>query len=990
MGSAGASGSARIFEIFSRYHLGVRRTALRSLDINWGQNEHWLMANFTIGQRWISETEPELGLGILESVSRHQVRILFPASNEARLYAPDNAPIKRVEFRAGDTIHSQRGEIVLIETVKVEEGIITYIGGGVEVTEMDLADTISFSKPEDRLIGGQIDQSAAFNLRYEAIIRQAHAKQSDVAGFVGGRIDLIPHQLYIASEVSNRYMPRVLLADEVGLGKTIEACLILHRLHLTGRAERVLIVLPESLVHQWFIELLRRFNLWFTLVDAEHCESVTAVDTEANPFYEEQLVICSIKTLLEHPRWADCALATKWDMLVVDEAHHLDWTPEAASPEYRLVEGLTHKSHGLLLLTATPEQLGAEGHFARLRLLDPDRYPDLDKFRKEQSGYSKVAEVANKLVARKKLSAQDIKYLRGVFEEFSDEAFQTHLKDPQALLEELVDRHGTGRVIFRNSRDTLTGFPERKGLPCELEPRAKLSKADMEARLLREFDIEAVQATEEPEPYDFRHGPRILWLAKLLQGLGENEKVLLICRTREKVQAIYDALLEEINVKAALFHEELTLLQRDRNAAWFAETEGAKILLCSEIGSEGRNFQFAHHLVLFDLPLNPELLEQRIGRLDRIGQTETIKIHIPYLKHSWTELLMRWHHEGIAGVEHSLKGGYAYIEKFGQWIRTLGPRYHLADATTLAEADQLIEESKTYREELETRLSQGQDRLIALNSNREEVAAELVGHIRTQDADRTLDRFMNRIFDHFGVTVEEIDARTFHLEPGQLFTDSFPCLPEEGTTVTCDRTRALGREDIGFLTWDHPMVRGAIDLTLSSEKGNSSIVVWKDPSVEAPAILIEAIYVLESVAPPRLHVDRFLPPTPVRVLVDLSGQDCSAQFAHEFINKYCGDEEAFRLKQDPALLQALVPEMLRKAREHARVQKSTLLQAAMTQAHERLDGEATRLKELQKINPNVREEEIKIAENVIADVTRHIAKAHLRLDAVRLVLGEPG
>ena len=208
------------------------------------------MAKFTIGQRWISETEPELGLGILEEVSPHQLKLAFPASAEARLYARANAPIKRVEFYVGDTIHSQGGEPVVIEAVKVEEGIITYLAGAVKITEMDLADTISFSKPEDRLIRGQIDQSSAFNLRYEAITRLADAKQSDVAGFVGGRIDLIPHQLYIASEVASRYMPRVLLADEVGLGKTIEACLILHRLHLTGRAERILIVLPESLVHQ--------------------------------------------------------------------------------------------------------------------------------------------------------------------------------------------------------------------------------------------------------------------------------------------------------------------------------------------------------------------------------------------------------------------------------------------------------------------------------------------------------------------------------------------------------------------------------------------------------------------------------------------------------------------------------------------------------------------------------------------------------------------
>lgn len=948
------------------------------------------MQSFKIGQRWISETEPELGLGRLDAVSRHQIHLVFPASNEARLYAPANAPIKRVEFHVGDTIHSQRGDVLVIESIRDEAGILTYVGSGVEVVEMDLADTISFSKPEDRLTGGQIDLSSAFKLRYEAIRRLAHARQSDVAGFVGGRIDLIPHQLYIAAEVANRYMPRVLLADEVGLGKTIEACLILHRLHLTGRAQRILIVLPESLVHQWFIELLRRFNLWFTLVDAEHCESVTAVDAEANPFEDEQLIICSIKTLLEHPRWAKCAMETKWDMLVVDEAHHLEWTPERVSREYLLVEGLTKKSHGLLLLTATPEQLGAEGHFARLRLLDPERYPDLEKFKQEQLGYAQVAVVANKLEAAEALKKKDLAFLRAVFEEFTEAEFAEQVKNPKALLNQLVDRHGTGRVIFRNSRDTLTGFPPRKGLPDALKPRAKLSKEDLEARLLREFDLETTDAGAGSEPYDFRHGPRILWLAKLLQGLGEHEKVLLICRTREKVQAIYDALLEEINVKATLFHEELTLLQRDRNAAWFAEPGGAKILLCSEIGSEGRNFQFAHHLVLFDLPLNPELLEQRIGRLDRIGQTETIQIHMPYLTHSWTELLVRWHHEGLDGVEHSLKGGDAYIREFGSTVRELGPRYHLADRETLAKADTLIKGSQVFRKKLEKNLSEGQDRLVALNSFRTKEAAGLVERIRTQDADRTLDQFMNRIFDHFGVTVEHIDERTFHLLPGQLFTDSFPGLPEEGTTVTCDRAKALGREDIGFLTWDHPMVRGAIDLTLSSEKGNSSIVVWNERGIEAPAILIEAIYVLESVAPARLHVDRFLPPTPVRVLVGLDGTDYSEQYAHAYINRYCKDEEAFRLKQDPAALKAVVPEMLRAARKHARVQKSKLLQNAMNQAHERLDGEANRLKELRKVNPSVREEEIKVAENVIADVTRHIAKAHLRLDAVRLILGEAG
>lgn len=351
---------------------------------------------------------------------------------------------------------------------------------------------------------------------------------------------------------------------------------------------------------------------------------------------------------------------------------------------------------------------------------------------------------------------------------------------------------------------------------------------------------------------------------------------------------------------------------------------------------------------------------------------------------------MRWHHEGLDGVEHSLKGGNAYLSRFGAKLRELGGSFHHECPEVAKETDTLIRESRRFRDDLEGRLSAGQDRLIALNSFREEEAAELVARIREADADRSLDRFMNRIFDHFGVTVDDLDSRSFHLSPGQLFTDAFPGLPEEGTTVTCDRSKALGREDIGFLTWDHPMVRGAIDLMLSSEKGNSNIVVWNDDQIEAPPILIEAIYVLESVAPARLHVDRFLPPTPVRILVDMAGANRSTDFKHELINEKTADEEAFRLKQNPELLQSLVPEMLRAARGYARGEKSTLLKEAMREAHTRLDGEASRLKELQKVNPNVSDAEIKIAQNVVEDVTRHISKAHLRLDAVRLVLRQPG
>jgi len=327
------------------------------------------------------------------------------------------------------------------------------------------------------------------------------------------------------------------------------------------------------------------------------------------------------------------------------------------------------------------------------------------------------------------------------------------------------------------------------------------------------------------------------------------------------------------NLKMGVFHEGLNLIQRDRNAAWFAEENGARILVCSEIGSEGRNFQFAHHLVLFDLPLSPELLEQRIGRLDRIGQKSEIEVHVPFVTGSAQEVLVHWYHEGLNAFEQNLEGGRELLERFGERIYELAMNYHEPDSSAEndAELHSLIEETRVAKTEITTRLHDGRDRLLELNSFRPEPARELLHEIESQDDDPSLDTFMLSVFDMYGIPSEDIGFRTYRLGSAGLLVESFPGLPADGFTVTCDRDRALEREDVQFLTWDHPLVTGAIDLILSSDRGNSSFARLQDAS--GPGFILEALYVLECVSPPSLHVDRFLPPVPIRVLVNERGTE---------------------------------------------------------------------------------------------------------------------
>lgn len=359
------------------------------------------------GQRWVSDSEPELGLGVVIKAEFGRVDIFFPAAGEHRQFAMQTAPLRRVRFMAGDTVTTHDNKTLEVESVEERQGMLFYAGKDREISEAELSDTISFSKPEDRLMAGQIDDLRTFDLRVQALGHRAAMRQSTVRGFCGGRVDLLPHQIYIASEVAGRLVPRVLLADEVGLGKTIEASLILHRLHLTGRAGRILILVPEALVHQWFVELYRRFHLTFSIFDEERCDAIETNEENGNPFLESQLVLCGTRFLCDAPNRAQQAAEAGWDLLVVDEAHHLEWTPEVASPAYELVESLSQKIPGLLLLTATPQQLGPEGHFARLRLLDPNRYTDLDQFREETQHYGDVAEAVNRLVSGVDLTPED-------------------------------------------------------------------------------------------------------------------------------------------------------------------------------------------------------------------------------------------------------------------------------------------------------------------------------------------------------------------------------------------------------------------------------------------------------------------------------------------------------------------------------------------------------------------------------------------------------
>lgn len=902
------------------------------------------------GQRWTSDSEPELGLGIILRVEARRVEILFPAAAEQRLYSLTSSHLRRVAFREGDRIRLHDGTELTVQGVREQDGLLAYEAEGRTVPESGLADTISFSSPKERLFAGRTSDLRTYALRQEALAVWSGILGSPVRGFVGGRIDLIPHQLSIAVEVCSRLAPRVLLADEVGLGKTIEAGLILHRLHLTGRAGRILILVPEPLVHQWFVEMLRRFNLPFSIFDEERCASIEEHQPGINPFLENQLVLCSLGLLTGNRRRAAQSLEAGWDMLVVDEAHHLEWSREGAGIGYRVVESLARITPGVLMLTATPQQLGPEGHFARLRLLDPDRYADLDAFLEETTGYERVARGVERILERKPLTDDDYTFFAAHSERIARRAGELAEGVPGAdrqLIEDLLDSFGTGRVMFRNTRAALSGFPERKARLAPLEPDPGRSDVDI----------------------------RMDWLLDLLKSLAP-AKVLLICGPKELAEEIYERLTRTTRVKAALFHEDLTLIQRDRNAAYFAEPDGARVLVCSEIGSEGRNFQFAHHLVLFDLPTDPDLLEQRIGRLDRIGQTATVNIHVPYIPGTRSEALARWYQQGLNAFEQNLHGAAEIYRSLETELEPLLAEY---DEKKM---ERLTERSVAERERVTGRLAHGYDRLLALSSNKPERAAETARLIRAADADRSFETFFVRLLEYFGMHVEELAYRTYLFRPDYLLTDQFPPLPRDGMRATFDRERALSREDLEFITQDHPFVRSVMELLLEGEHGNTAFGFWEDNTREM--LLLEAVAVVEVVAPPALNADRFLPPQPVRVVVDHAMNDVTDTVPLGTAPLRNGD--VHRLLEREGMAGTLLPAMLESALDYAGERMADIVREGLQRVTRRLDEEIERLEDLQRINANVGPEEIAALKEQESALLAAIGAARLRTEGLRLVL----
>lgn len=883
------------------------------------------MMNFKVGQRYVSQSEPALGLGIVTEVQDRIVKISFPAMNDVRLYRSMGAPVDRFQLNPGETAKNDKGMSFSVESVKEVDGLFIYKGrGGRTMKESELNAKISIARPADlfrALTESRVSECAQFRRREEAQILSCKWISSPVRGMIGPRVSKIPHQYYLCQRAcSSSTLPRLMLSDEVGLGKTIEAGMIWHALKARGRVSRTLVIVPETLKHQWLIEMKRRFNTLFTLVDEGYLKGIFVADDDdkPNPFSLANDIICSIDFLIKQPALIEDLLKVQWDMTIIDEAHHLVCEDGFTSHEYLLANAVIQRSKGVLLLTGTPLQFHPESQFNRLKMLDPVRFSDYNNFIKDQDAYRKLVNELNKLPTDpgQQMSWDDLNeavpkksMIRPWLEQESAKSMPA-----DEWIRRIVDAVGTGSVVFRNTRKGVGGFPKRVLDEVALEPNERYREmvnvaAENDLDMSTDIQENGLLCTSYSDAWCLDE--RYVWLKKFLKD-HKDDKVLLICESIQVVLALETLLLEYLGEGAfSMFHENMTIMARDKAAANFSRENGANLLIASEIGSEGRNFQFAHHLILFDLPLDASLVEQRIGRLDRIGQTENIIIHVPYVKGSGQEVMFRWYHNGLnAFGTPMMSGGELFLKYTDDLIAALAePQNYLEHFV-----EEVIPQVKKDCDSMRKNIEKGRDRLLEFNSRNPAKAKEITDEIERIDGEKELQTL---VFDSLMDRGLEIDKSIipgcFVVTMGtQVEAGSVPGMPEniggipgssggggrvvqavgdfsEGAggdddarysdssslTITFDRKVAMIHDEVDFVSLEHPLSQGVLDFETTLDNGAVACNIWQNSGMRG--LVMQYNFAVEFSISEDWGVSDIAGPKYISVLVAANGDDLSAK-----------------------------------------------------------------------------------------------------------------
>ena len=503
----------------------------------------------------------------------------------------------------------------------------------------------------------------------------------------------LPHQIHALSRAISGDRVRYLLADEVGLGKTIEAGLVMRELKLRGLVRRTLVVSPKGIATQWVAEMQTHFNEQFQLVLGDDIGTLQRLAPGADhrssawSMFDQVIVsLDSVKPMDKRRGWTaervaeynrsrfEDLITAGWDLVIVDEAHRLGGSTDQVA-RYKLGKGLAEAAPYVLLLSATPHQGKTDAFHRLMNLLDDDAFPDMDSVSRER-----VAPYVIRTEKRKAIDADGKPLFKPRRTQMAPVAWESRHHLQQLLYEAVTDyvREGYNqalrekkrhigflmilmqRLVVSSTRAIRTTLERRLAALKDGEQQASLRLAELENgaegsespddeiaelydmdgqelldELLKshvsalqsegshvETLIEAAVRCEQAGP-DAKAEALIEWIYKLQAEENEPDLKVLIFTEFVPTQQMLKEFLEARGISVVTLNGSMAM--EERGAAQDAFRKSHRVLVSTDAGGEGLNLQFAHVIINYDIPWNPMRLEQRIGRVDRIGQPKTVQ-----------------------------------------------------------------------------------------------------------------------------------------------------------------------------------------------------------------------------------------------------------------------------------------------------------------------------------------------------------------------------
>ena len=661
--------------------------------------------------------------GVVEEVDHRRVTIALDTGT-TQIFTLDAGVVARVEIGMGSQVVVRGNDVpgVVMAPVPGQQKPtwkVAFPGRTVNVPEASLRPA-ELKDPLERLRNKHLGRALDFNLKSVAADLWTQHLHNELVSLAHARVDLRPHQVGVVHRVVTNYPHRFLLADEVGLGKTIEAAMVVKELRARKQVNRVLVLVPSGLQTQWQFELKTKFNESFAIYNKQTLAYLKNQGVE-HPWTHHDLVIASHTWASWTESRREEIMSVDWDLVIVDEAHHAREQRYGRRVQrtklYRLVRELIgrpeHNRRATLLLTATPMQLQRHELYSLVEMLDPILFASEQDFVHHVTSLGGLSGIVDRLKTEgKPLEASERLELATDLADtldWSEDETRAMVEemDAAALADTIHDAHRLGEVLIRNRRATVGGFQPRaayrwpvtmtkaeqdaydmlqkvlsqgfdmaertgsnavgflmttfqklatsssRALLASLEKRRlKLltgpvrSRGDSEILVEEALDSDstAAEATDELAPdadldisllgdliallSRIDHDSKVITLAQRLHDLFQDDpaaKVLIFTQFRE-TQAMLSNLLEGSGWGVNLFHGQMNPREKDDAVDRFRTGAGPQILVSTEAGGEGRNFQFCHILVNYDLPWNPMKVEQRIGRVDRIGQEHPVVV----------------------------------------------------------------------------------------------------------------------------------------------------------------------------------------------------------------------------------------------------------------------------------------------------------------------------------------------------------------------------